>query len=521
MTMPQTAWAFDPPRIIGGLSGQPPERFGEQFCWAGDQNGDGFDDLLLTHDPSRQEGHPNVVKLFFGGERIDNNPDLVFEAQEETEVFGYSIAYLGQLSQTNENWFLSIGQRRLSNISRIYFYKGGRELDSSPDLMMTSTMLPRFEPIPPCYKQRPSDFNADGFDDFLACYGGDSREPGELHIFFGGEEFDTLSDWRTVLSIDMSYTMSSNAASGCDVNNDGFDDFFFLNYDENFHYIDLYLGGDPMDTVAAYSWSMNDFNETISPRKVDDTKFAVLSDVNGDGYDDWAIQWTWGRQGWDESGFYVFFGGENPNFEPDLDLDDNHSSSTEGQIGGVDMNADGLGDIVTTHIGALDGDGEMQIYFGNRNFPHRASININMTEIYGRRIAQRIGAIGDYDGDQVIDFVGTVFQLLNIISHGQDWSNVSSEGKPIPLTPFILDLFPNPFNQTLTVTIGSSLPDNYSVSILNIDGRSMSEQPIVTTASSASKIDLSTQNLPAGVYLVRCVNKSTGVRQFQKAVLLR
>ena len=47
-----------------------------QGLFLADINGDGFDDLLVSHDPSRNDGHVNAVKLYFGGERIDNRPDI-------------------------------------------------------------------------------------------------------------------------------------------------------------------------------------------------------------------------------------------------------------------------------------------------------------------------------------------------------------------------------------------------------------------------------------------------------------
>ena len=46
------AWGYEPPRIIGVLT-SPQENqqgFASDFCWIGDQNGDGFDDLLVNQD---------------------------------------------------------------------------------------------------------------------------------------------------------------------------------------------------------------------------------------------------------------------------------------------------------------------------------------------------------------------------------------------------------------------------------------------------------------------------------------
>ena len=46
VALAECAWALNPPRIIGELTGNPPARFAEDFLWVGDQNGDGCDDLF-------------------------------------------------------------------------------------------------------------------------------------------------------------------------------------------------------------------------------------------------------------------------------------------------------------------------------------------------------------------------------------------------------------------------------------------------------------------------------------------
>ncbi len=516
-----SAWAFDPPRIIGELRGEPPELFGEQYCWVGDQNGDGFDELLVGHDPAYFEGHVNRVYLYFGGERMDNAPDFTFRPFEPGG-FGFQIAYLGNLGGGSDKWILiqsSYATNNQPHAIRDLFYKGGRELDSIPDLVMSSRLATGYL-YGTTLTTSPADFNNDGYDDWLTWYhAGDQYF--YLKMFMGGAEFDTVADWSVfVVHGDERYSPIGPFYKG-NFNSDDYKDFFVVVEEPGSrHRIDLYYGGDPMDTVAAYSWSLNEFNESIAPRDVSYEKFAVLPDINGDGYDDWAIQWAEGRQGWDESGFYVFFGSENPDFEPDLDLDDNHSNDTEGQIGGSDFNGDGLGDIMTTHTTVGEG-GEIQFYFGSRQMSPDASLTIDVMESFGRFITpHNIGAIGDYNGDHVKDFVGKNGPVF-IFSHGEDWVNSVVPDNPIPITPFLIEIFPNPFNQSLSLTVESPVSGNYSISILNIDGRLMSKDSLETVQGGSFKHELSTSNLPAGIYFIRCLNKSNGVQQLKKAVLLR
>jgi len=76
---------YNPPQIIGELRGVGEDslEFTQAFCWAGGQNGDGYDDLLVLRDgfynyPGEERHSVNAVKLYFGGEEIDNTPDGSF-----------------------------------------------------------------------------------------------------------------------------------------------------------------------------------------------------------------------------------------------------------------------------------------------------------------------------------------------------------------------------------------------------------------------------------------------------------
>ena len=82
---------FELPEVICFIEGTPPGStyFGREFCWVGDQNDDGFDDLLINHDPwnpSRRNDVPyqaNRVELFYGGEDMDDEPDVLFTTPED------------------------------------------------------------------------------------------------------------------------------------------------------------------------------------------------------------------------------------------------------------------------------------------------------------------------------------------------------------------------------------------------------------------------------------------------------
>jgi len=60
------------PEVIGHIYGLPPDTLmiGVDFCNVGDQNGDGGDDLLVSHFPWEvgwRSPMANEIKIYYGG----------------------------------------------------------------------------------------------------------------------------------------------------------------------------------------------------------------------------------------------------------------------------------------------------------------------------------------------------------------------------------------------------------------------------------------------------------------------
>ena len=129
--------AYDPPEIIGILhgTGNDTAYFGEDFCCVGDQNGDGYDDLLVNHFPSRDRDR---VELFLGGEEMDNDPDMIFETEDALGI-GQNMNYLGDLTGEGTSWFAFYATLRIEGdyYSRLFLYEGGENLDNEPEFTIT------------------------------------------------------------------------------------------------------------------------------------------------------------------------------------------------------------------------------------------------------------------------------------------------------------------------------------------------------------------------------------------------
>jgi len=516
-------WAYDPPRVIGQLTGAAPDsqEFGNQFCWVGDQNGDGYDDLLVTHDPNRRQGHPNAVKLYFGDRQIDNDPDFVFRGAVG-ESFGTEalIGYAGKLDSSSANWII-IGalywhNERLEE-SRIYLYRGGDWLDTVPDFTFRAP-VDSLLAIRSSEQMYPADYNADGYEDLLIGIGGDSQEqPALLFIFNGGDVFDTIPDWTVALTFLRFEMLGSQWVSGFDLNGDEFDDFVLYTSRE----VILFLGGSPMDTIPYLT-----IDKTIfAPKHL--VNFAMLGDVNGDGFDDWGCYWYEAGERLDRDGYYVFLGSAQPDMTPDFDLPGSREvwDVGDGKIAGGDFNGDHISDIVTTIPGAAMHYGEMQVFFGSRWFRNRAAIVCNISQTYDMYFGHELGAIGDFNGDGNTDFVGAWYPFygaynygkLSILSGSADW-RVSVPPEPLlPVKEFSFTLAPNPFNSSLTISYSIPSSSLSSLSLFNVNGRLV--RRLSEGVQTAGEHSVTVEGLQSGLYLVAL--ETAGGRAVRKVVCVR
>ncbi len=512
-----TAAAFDPPRRIVVLHGAAPDsqEFGNQYCCVGDQNGDGYDDLLVTHDPFQGhiegQSHPNAVKLYFGGPQMDTVPALVFR-QQTVECFGAGIGFLGHFIGNSDHWMViasTINQDHIEGLEHLYFYRGGPTLDTVPDYTLTQSIDSSYD-IGSAINKRPADFNGDGYNDLLVGLAGRNIDDfgGKLMIFFGGEEFDTIPQWSVPMSISKRWQVGgSGYITGGDVNGDGFDDFLVTYFDTSYtKWVDLYLGGSPMDTVPAFHVSLQSF----SPKHL--VNFAMLGDVNGDGYDDWGCYWY--SLGPDTDGFYIFYGSAHPDMMPDREKEGSIQvwDVGYGEIAGGNINGDHFSDVITTIPGAFHHEGQLEIFFGSRDFTARAAIARDISQTYNVYFAHNLGAMGDYNGDGNLDFVSAwypeygapTFGRLSILAGSADWrTSVRKQTEP-PTPQLSFYLAPNPFNSTLSIHIQTDLPGSFKLAVLDVRGREVWAASRVIDKGGEINLSFAAENLAAGVYIVRC-----------------
>ena len=152
------------------------------------------------------------------------------------------------------------------------------------------------------------DFNADGFSDLVVadyCYSNYEYLAGRVFIYWGGADFDTISD-LTIECKGYLYFFGREVKNGGDINGDGVDD-LLIGAPEKYMglgYVFIYYGGKFIDNVADVVIQGGDLDQIGSA-------ICGVGDINADGYGDILIGThyqditdTYGRA-------YLMYGGDS------------------------------------------------------------------------------------------------------------------------------------------------------------------------------------------------------------------
>ena len=534
---PVSAQEFDLPEVIGFII-EPPEAeedIGSAFCWVGDQNDDGYDDLLVSHDPyliyEDNREYYNRVELFYGGEEMDAEPDMLFELDEEGIGFGATVNYLGSIVEGRNDFFSIYSYvwlgRRLAHRSKLFFYEGFDELDNDMDFEISHYSGENTTSPGPGHRSRPADLNGDGFDDLIAAQRIDSVS--HFVMYFGGEEFDSIPDWAAINPTIQMPGSGLFVSTGYDINSDGYDDALIavlrMMPDRYYrrHY-SMFLGGDPPDTIPMFEFGENHFEGLRMYNG-----FSLLPDVNGDGYDDWGIHVI--EDAHRRDGYYVFYGSEEPDMDNFILLEGNQGmmANYEADISGGDFNGDGYGDIVAGMRGANFADGSIHIYFGRPQMRREMDIDINGPDDYGLNyhgMGRQFGAIGDYNGDGVDDFVARIRGRAHgvaIFAGNSRW-RVNSVSTDLPEQFHLsFEAIPNPFNAEAKLSVSLPYAGNVKLTVYDVYGRLVATVADSLLSDGRHDFMLNGGQLSSGVYFARLVFEGGGRRDsdIKKLVCLK
>jgi len=316
-----------------------------------------------------------------------------------------------------------------------------------------------------------------------------------LEVYFGGGDFDTIPDWTYTL---VGSPIHGEHTSGYDINGDGCDDILL----KCSPYYILFFGGEEMDTIPDLQLHYQHFeNRTLC------YSFRMLPDINGDGYDEWGIYFS--SRGADY-GYYIFWGAEEPSIDDYVEIEEVHGfGSSMGQLVGGDFNDDDYGDVVTCSRHAFYMHGGMTFHFGSPWFNGEPDITVHATRDYGDDyygLGVYIGAVGDYNGDKVDDFVVYIIwqddqnPALAIFAGNHEWKVGVDEDTTPEDYDLLLEAKPNPFNSQVDIDYEVPKVDDIYLAIYDTQGRLI--RHLENGQKQRGKHSLNWNARTAGIYFI-------------------
>ncbi|MBZ0180199.1 MAG: FG-GAP-like repeat-containing protein [Melioribacteraceae bacterium] len=249
----------------------------------GDVNGDGFEDLVVgapAYITGAESG--GYAKLYFGGADFDTLADMTFRDYENKKGFGYTIAGNGDLNGDGYSDF-AIANPYSGDFrtGKVYVYFGGSQLDTIPNLTLTLNPNEYFYTQFGFSMTMSGDINGDGYDDLVVSAPQDDWDRhGEVFIYFGGENMDTIPDVNLIYPKPLQeFGLYLDYIS--DINEDNIDDLLISSYPVDNDTTAFIFFGNKGNDIGFNNFYV--FDEPLG------AIVSILGDINGDGNTDFAV----------------------------------------------------------------------------------------------------------------------------------------------------------------------------------------------------------------------------------------
>jgi hypothetical protein len=420
-------------------SHRPENAVGYYLAPAGDVNGDGYSDVLVSvYNNVFGVSKDGRVQLFLGtGNGIGSAAAWTSEGKGGTN-YGESIGSAGDVN--GDGYFdVVVGAPRFSNGEEnegaVFVYYGSPSgLDTNPSWIMEGNQANAFFGAS---VSTAGDVNKDGYADVVvgaSYYDDGETNEGKIFVYLGSASGLAKAPYFTAQSDQVNAFFGKSVSSAGDVNHDGFGDIVVgapgydhgqTNEGRAYLYLGTYGG---MTQAPAWTGESNQADASFG------NSVACAGDLNGDGFSDVVV----GANRFDDKmsnvgKLYVYMGSANGfSLYPDWTMTGNQ---IDGNLGisvnaAGDINGDGYGELIAGAYSnnVQDPVGNVFIYYGSRTGVSTNSIILNKQNYPGVNLGLSVATAGDINGDGYADIMAGVSQS------GQEWKLTLVKGSAKGLT---------------------------------------------------------------------------------------
>lgn len=390
--------------VLTGLN--PADSFGEAVSTAGDVNGDGYDDVIIgargdMHEGSTSNG--NVYIYLGSANGLQANPTFVMSGEDMGTEFGRSVGFAGDVNGDGYDDVLVGAHAYMGHQGKVYLYFGSSSgLSIQPN--WTSLGENQSDEYGRSLYSA-GDVNNDGYDDVVVGASGYTETlalQGKVYLYLGSASGLSQIPVATYTGTTENEELGRSVFGGGDINGDGYGDIVVgapgltkggeTGTSIGMAYI--FWGnsagiGSASPTILSGESISDKFGESVS----------IAGDVNGDGYDDVLVG------AWETGKVYIFLGNSTGiSVEAMIITGTDRINFGRAVSSAGDVNGDGYDDIL---VGAhAQSKGVLYIYLGSAMGINEANLFVVVGEDATLGLGFYVAHAGDINNDGYSDIIG-------------------------------------------------------------------------------------------------------------------